>query len=228
MAAEEAAEHATARLAAMAEAARAASVDAQAAADRHSTVIERRLVALAETAKTAKAPTRTTAFVDEEAQEPMRLRAAAGTSRYATASASRPAAWSGGGDKGDYLGLDVANERGGDPFGLQERQDPDAALVAQVMGLCQEAGVQPGEWLGTADLERIAARARLGAAARRRAVNEAAPGAVQRLSRHLRRHPQAKDLANEFRARPDLAKVSRRGDNADTVCAYLLIDAALA
>jgi hypothetical protein len=227
-AAEEAAEHATARLSAMAEAARMASVDAQAAADRHSSIIERRLASLAETAKTAKTAARTTAFVDEEAHEPVRLRAGAGVSRVAVGAPTRAATWTGSADKAAFHGLNAANERGADPFGLREAQDPDTTLVADIMGLCAEAGVTPGEQLTTADLERIAARARFGAASRRRAVNEAAPGAVQRLTRHLRRHPEAKDLAGAFRARPDLAKVNRRGDNADVVCAYLLIETALA
>ncbi len=229
LAAEEAAEQATARLAAMAQAARAASSDAQTAAEKHSSVIERRLAALAETAKTARmsAP-RTAAFVDEQAQEPMRMRAGGGVSRIATGGSARATSWSGADEATDYLGFTPANEQSGDPFGFAPTQDPDAALVADIMSLCQEAGVKPGEWLGSADLERIAGRARYGAAARRRAVNDAAPGAVQRLARHFRRATQGKELATAFRARPDLAKVSRRGDNADVVCAYLLIDTALA
>jgi hypothetical protein len=226
MVVEEAAEQASQRLATMAEAARAASVDAQAAADRHAHVIERRLAALAETAKTAKTAAPATSYAADADLEPLRMRAGERVSRVVASSRARTAGWTGG---SDFTGLDAANERDADMFGLaQQHGDPDARLVADIMDLCHEAGVKPEEWIGSADLERIAGRARYGAAARRRAVNEAAPGAVQRISRHLRRHAEAKDLAAAFRARPDLAKVNRRGENAEVVCAYLLIDTALA
>jgi hypothetical protein len=216
----------------MAEAARTASQDSQAAADRHATVIERRLAALAETAKAARAqaPARSAAHVDEHTQDFSRARGAAGGATISRLTpAPRPQSaqdWRAKADD-DVFHMSPANERGADPFGLANAADPDASLVAQVMEALAEAGVRAGEALTSTDLERIAGRARYGAAARRRAVNEAAPGAVQRLSRHFRRSAQAKEIANAFRSRPDLAKVNRRGDNADVVCAYLLIDAAL-
>jgi hypothetical protein len=232
-AAEDVAESAIHRLRDMAEAARAASADAQAAADRHAGVIERRLSVLADTAKAAQAaaPARTQAFAGHDT---VRRAAAAGVASAvsvfpATAATRTSADWRARlSDHSELFSLDPANERGGDPFGLSGPQDPDAALVAQVIAICEEAGVRPGEWLSSADLEKIAQRARYGAASRRRAVTEAAAGGVQRLSRHLRRSAQARDVAQAFKARPDLAKVSRKGDNADVVCAYLLIETALA
>ena len=231
-AAEDVAESAIHRLREMADAARAASVDAQAAADRHAGVIERRLSVMADTAKAAQAaaPARTQAFAGHDT---VRRAAAGGTSGVsvfpATAATRTSADWRARmTDDTDLFSLDPANERGGDPFGLSGAQDPDAALIGQVMAVCEEAGVRPGEWLTSADLEKIAQRARYGAASRRRAVTDAAAGGVQRLARHLRRSAQARDVAQAFRARPDLAKVSRRGDNADVVCAYLLIETALA
>lgn len=231
-AAEDVAESAMHRLREMADAARSASADAQAAADRHAGVIERRLSVLADTAKAAQAasPTRTQAFAGHET---VRRAAAGGASAVSVFPATAPTRTSADWrarlpEDSDLFSLDPANERGGDPFGLSAAQDPDAALIAQVMTVCEEAGVRPGEWLSSADLEKIAQRARYGAASRRRAVTDAAAGGVQRLSRHLRRSAHARDVALAFKARPDLAKVSRKGDNADVVCAYLLIETALA
>ena len=57
---------------------------------------------------------------------------------------------------------------------------------------------------------------------------DAAPGAVTRLSRHLKRSTDAHLTAQAFRARPDLAKSERKGEGSELVRAYLLIDAALA
>jgi hypothetical protein len=82
--------------------------------------------------------------------------------------------------------------------------------------------------LAAGDLERIARCSRDGATARRRAVIDAAPGAVTRISRHIRRNADAQELATKFRSRPDLAKSERKGEGSELVRAYLLIDAALA
>jgi hypothetical protein len=233
---------ALARLREAADAARLASEDSQAAADRHASAIEKRLGALAETAKVARrqpapATVRTQAFVEDQP-----ISAAAGSGRATSMSfaKSAPAAsrfanrFSGDADWNnllpddpDALHLDVANERGNDPFGLSEANDPDAALVQSALEVCSVAGIRLSEALGPEDMERIASRARFGASARRRAVSEAAPASVQRLNRHLRRTAQAKTVAMEFRARPELAKVNRRGQNADVIVAYLMLDAAL-
>jgi hypothetical protein len=59
-------------------------------------------------------------------------------------------------------------------------------------------------------------------------VIDAAPGAVTRISRHLKRNSDAQSVAAQFRSRPDLAKSEKKGEGSELVRAYLLIDAALA
>jgi hypothetical protein len=107
------------------------------------------------------------------------------------------------------------------------RKDPDVELKADAIDLVEAAGVDIEGSLSAVDLERIAQRSRLGAVARRRAVADAAPAAVGRISRHLKRNAEAKLVAAEFRARPDLAKSEKKGEASELVRAYLLIDAAL-
>jgi hypothetical protein len=104
----------------------------------------------------------------------------------------------------------------------------DAALKLGAIDLVTNAGVDLDEVLDPADLERIARCSREGASARRRAVIDAAPGAVTRISRHMKRNETAHDTAIQFRARPDLAKSENKGEGSELVRAYLLIDAALA
>ena len=106
--------------------------------------------------------------------------------------------------------------------------DPDTELKTGAIDLVTNAGVDLDEVLQPADLERVARCSRDGATARRRAVIDAAPGAVTRLSRHLKRSTDAHLTAQAFRARPDLAKSERKGEGSELVRAYLLIDAALA
>lgn len=106
--------------------------------------------------------------------------------------------------------------------------NPDAALKSRALDLVVNAGVDLDDVLHAADLERIARCSREGATARRRAVIDAAPGAVTRIVRHVRRSDDAQDLAKQFRSRPDLAKSENKGEGSDLVRAYLLIDAALA
>ena len=55
---------------------------------------------------------------------------------------------------------------------------------------------------------------------------DAAPGAVQRIARHMRHDRLALRAATAFRMRPDLANGDKHAGS-DAVCAYLLIDAAL-
>ncbi|MEJ0059473.1 MAG: hypothetical protein WDM79_07845 [Terricaulis sp.] len=107
------------------------------------------------------------------------------------------------------------------------RKDPDTELKADAIDLVEAAGVDIEGSLSAADLERVAQRSRLGAVARRRAVADAAPAAVGRIARHLKRNAEAKLVAAEFRARPDLAKSEKKGEASELVRAYLLIDAAL-
>lgn len=107
-------------------------------------------------------------------------------------------------------------------------RDPDLALKDYALDLVIDAGVDLDDVLQTSDLERIARRSREGASARRAAVVDAAPGAVTRIARYVKRNTKAHMVANEFRARPDLAKSERKGEGSNLVRAYLLIDAALA
>jgi hypothetical protein len=110
----------------------------------------------------------------------------------------------------------------------QEPANPDQVLKSGVLDLIVNAGVDLDDVLHAADLERIARCSREGATARRRAVIDAAPGAVTRIVRHVRRSDDAQGLAKQFRSRPDLAKSENKGEGGDLVRAYLLIDAALA
>lgn len=110
---------------------------------------------------------------------------------------------------------------------FSETEDADARLKHSVLHFTVACGVDLSEVLTSRDLERIAAQARNGAPARRRAVVDAAPGAVGRLSRHLKRDAAARSAAAEFRARPSLASSEDRAESKDLVRAYLLVDAAL-
>ena len=112
-------------------------------------------------------------------------------------------------------------------FKPAERKNPDVELKNDVLDLVAAAGVDLDDALAAADLERIAQSSQQGANARRRAVAEAAPSAVNRIARHMKRNNDAKLVAAEFRARPDLAKSEKKGEASDLVRAYLLIDAAL-
>lgn len=106
--------------------------------------------------------------------------------------------------------------------------NPDASLKHSALDLVAEAGVDLDNVLDPRDLDMIAQRSRDGASARRRAVENVAPVAVSRIARQLNRDLDARALAAEFRARPDLAKSDNKGEGSDLVRAYLLIDAALA
>lgn len=103
----------------------------------------------------------------------------------------------------------------------------DGQLQSGALNLVMDAGVDLDDVLDTADLDRIARCSREGASARRRAVIDAAPGAVTRIARFTKRNTKAHDSALKFRARPDLAKSEKKGESSDLVRAYLLIDAAL-
>lgn len=126
-----------------------------------------------------------------------------------------------------------ANEpEAADAFALVDfgatRKDPDAVLKADALNLCNDAGVDLDDALKASDLDQIAQSSRLGAVARRRAVTDAAPAAVNRIARQIKRDAEARLVASEFRSRPDLAKSEKKGEASDLVRAYLLIDAALA
>lgn len=113
-------------------------------------------------------------------------------------------------------------------FGTLSANNPDASLKHSALDLVAEAGVDLDNVLDPRDLDMIAQRSRDGASARRRAVENVAPVAVSRIARQLQRDIDARAMAAEFRARPDLAKSDNKGEGSDLVRAYLLIDAALA
>jgi hypothetical protein len=123
---------------------------------------------------------------------------------------------------------EASNDLGLADFGTPVRSNPDDQLKTNVVDLVFKAGVDLDDVLAAGDLERIARCSRDGASARRRAVIDAAPGAVTRIARQLKRNNDALTLASTFRSRPDLAKSEKKGEGSDLVRAYLLIDAALA
>ncbi len=100
-----------------------------------------------------------------------------------------------------------------------------------VVDLVDEAGVHLAEVFDINSLDRIAQRARNGTQARRRAVRDAAPDAVNRLTDHLERSQNARAEANEF-LRGEGNRVSellgrgRASMSADATRAFLLLDAA--
>ncbi|MGE3143757.1 MAG: hypothetical protein AB7L65_10590, partial [Hyphomonadaceae bacterium] len=230
-----------------AESARAASEESQAAADRHAASIQKRLGALAQTASTRKPAERpaerSVEAIAEAANESFAeesLYAAAGAGRAQAAAA--PAQQSGfSGFKGfsgwsnflpnEPFQQDAANTDADAEdvffadFGAASL-DPDQRLKSDAVDLVAAAGVELKAALDARALETVAKSSRLGAIARRRAVAEASPVAVSRIARYVKRNSEAKIIANDFRARPDLAKGEEKG--ADLVRAYLLIDAALA
>lgn len=113
-------------------------------------------------------------------------------------------------------------------FGRRESVNTDAQMQSGVIDMVTNAGVDLSDILDASDLERIARCSRDGASARRRAVIDAAPGAVTRIVRHMKRNADAHDAGIAFRSRPDLAKSENKEQGSELVRAYLLIDAALA
>lgn len=245
-----------AKLQAAADAARAASEESQAAADRHAKSIETRLGALAATASAKKAAPVVQQRAPARAEAPVIVReqkveavaevkslhaaAQAAVSRGAAATAQVAAApqrrvFKGFSSWGNFIAHRdetpvAANEESLElaSFGGNEGFDVDTALKADALDLAANAGVDLDDVLDSADLERIARCSRDGATARRRAVIDAAPGAVTRIARHVKRNSGAQSIATRFRSRPDLAKSEKKGEGKELVRAYLLIDAALA
>ena len=248
------------RLQAAADAARAASAESQAAADRHAQSIEKRLAALASTAKAAKAAP---APVAAPVAAPARVAAQPAAPQYpkpVVAQAPRPAAarvqepqrapeqrvaepahhsdgWTKPIPSTRYAAAQPSRPTGApgafDAFALADfgatapQRDPDAELKNGAIELIVASGVDIDQVLGASELERIAQRSRHGLEARRRAVYDAAPTAVNRIARHLKRLPEARKTAAAFHARPDLAKSDKHGEGPDMVKAYLLLDAVL-
>lgn len=250
-----------ARLQLAADAARAASEESQAAADRHAASIEKRLGALASTAAVKKAvvaapapvvqakpvervlerKVETVAYAEQDEVTTLHAAANAAVSRGGSrarvdiAETQPKRVFKGFGSWGNFMPQReeapvAANESAFDlaDFGPKTPADPDASLKSGAIDMVTDAGVDLGDVLDAADLERIARCSREGASARRRAVIDAAPGAVTRISRHMKRNDKAHDTAIQFRSRPDLAKSEKKGEGSELVRAYLLIDAALA
>jgi hypothetical protein len=253
---QDAAAETLAKLQDAATAARMASQESQAAADYHAASIEKRLGALASAAGAKKvaapAPRPVAQRPVERQPEPVMVReevttlhaaatAAVGRGssrgRVEVAEAQPKRAFKGFGSWGNFMPQrdeeptpTAANESAFElaDFGSSTtRKDPDTELKSGAIDLVTDAGVDLGDILNASDLERIARNSRDGASARRRSVIDAAPGAVTRISRHVRRNAKAHDMAAAFRARPDLAKSEKKGEGSELVRAYLLIDAAL-
>lgn len=237
-----------AKLQEAARAARQASEESQAAADHHAASIEKRLSALAATASARPVQRPATRKPESAATERFSVASSQATANAAVArgglrSAVRaePASeqprgiFKGFGGWGNFMPprSEVANESADDGLGLaefarHERRNPEDELKTNVVDLVFKAGVDLDDVLHAGDLERIARCSREGATARRRAVIDAAPAAVTRIARHVKRNDSAHSLASQFRSRPDLAKSEKKGEGSDLVRAYLLIDAALA
>ena len=235
------------RLQMAADAARAASDESQAAADRHAASIERRLSALAATATAPKKP------AAPRAQRPVTPAYTSSLNAAASEAAAREThAYSA--PRHDAVRHEpvrqdhVQQQRGFDAFGRWNKpqapvqpaaaddldllrfeeapRDPDAQLKSSVLGLMSAAGVDMDTVFTSIELDHIAQRSRHGAVARREAVVDYAPVAVNRILRQMKRDPAANDIAEAFRARPDLA-TNKTSGSSELVRAYLLIDAAL-
>lgn len=255
---QEAANDTLARLQDAANAARAASEESQAAADRHAASLEKRLSALASVAggkkaavavKVAERPAARAPEPKPVVVEEVTTLAAAANAAVARTSARpqvrQPEAqqeprrvFKGFGGWGNFMPqtpsrTEDAPQAANEDFDLvdfrgREERNPDATLKHNAIDMVTEAGVDLSDVLQPGDLDFIARSSRNGAAARRQAVLDAAPTAVNRIARHVKRHTSAQSVAAQFRARPDLAKSENKGEGSDLVRAYLLIDAALA
>jgi hypothetical protein len=116
--------------------------------------------------------------------------------------------------------------RNADP--LFERPAVAPGRTAQMM---DTIGVRLTDVFTVAALDRIAARARNGTQARRRAVRDAAPDAVLRLAQRFDADPRAREEAGRFLEAEgariaDLLGRGRASMSADSTRAFLLIDAA--
>lgn len=238
---QEAANDTLSKLQSAAQAARAASVESEAAADRYTATIEKRLGALASAAGAKKVSVQRQPEPVAVAEEVTSLHAAArvavarGGAAYAEVETQPKRNFKGFGSWGNFmppqqreeeLAPAAANEGGS--LELASFGNADDELRAGAINLVINSGVDIDDVLAPVDLDRIARSSRDGATARRRAVVDAAPGAVGRIARHMKRNVTAQELATQFRSRPDLAKSEKKGEGSDLVRAYLLIDAALA
>ncbi|MBC7769741.1 MAG: hypothetical protein H7124_13250 [Phycisphaerales bacterium] len=252
---QEAANETLARLQDAANAARSASIESEAAADRYTAQIEKRLGALASAAGAQKAAVQRPVespverIVERQPEPAMAdqdvttLHAAANAAlarrpvvqtRNDVAETQPKRVFKGFSSWGNFM--PPAQREDEAPVAANEDNrselasfgNADDELKAGAINLVINSGVDIDDVLQPVDLERIARSSREGASARRRAVVDAAPGAVVRIARHVKRNMTAQELASQFRARPDLAKSDKKNEGPDLVRAYLLIDAALA
>lgn len=108
---------------------------------------------------------------------------------------------------------------------------PRSGHPLAVVDVIEHAGVRFDNAFSVASLDRIAARARNGTQARRRAVRDAAPDAVELIGAHLSVTAPARQEAAMFLSREgariaDLLGRGRASMSADATRAFLLIDAA--
>lgn len=108
---------------------------------------------------------------------------------------------------------------------------PRSGHPLAVVDMIEQAGVRFDNAFSVASLDRIASRARNGTQARRRAVRDAAPDAVDLIGAHLALVAAARQEAALFQSREgariaDLLGRGRASMSADATRAFLLIDAA--
>ena len=105
-----------------------------------------------------------------------------------------------------------------------------ASAPGPAIEMLQTMGVAPCDVIDEADFAAIVRRSRLGAAARRRAVADAAPAAIARIARIVSRDADVKRAAAAFRRNPGFDAAGPMDDwsaERDVARAYLLVDAAL-
>lgn len=113
----------------------------------------------------------------------------------------------------------------------EPRQAGAATTSLPVADIIAHAGLRLDEVFSASGLDRVAQRSRSGSQARRRAVRDAAPGAVDHLAEYLAHDAHANQEAMQF-LRNDGARIAellsrgRASMNADATRAFLLIDSA--
>jgi hypothetical protein len=115
---------------------------------------------------------------------------------------------------------------------ISEPRHAGAATTSlPVVDIIAHAGLRLDEVFSASGLDRVAQRSRSGSQARRRAVRDAAPGAVEHLAEYLAHDAHANQEAMQF-LRNDGARIAellsrgRASMNAEATRAFLLIDSA--
>jgi hypothetical protein len=130
----------------------------------------------------------------------------------------------------------VFSVQAGMPVVTQRRAEPSlferpAVAPGRTSQMLEAVGIRVADVFSPAALERIAARARNGTQARRRAVRDAAPEAVLRLTERFETDPRAREEASRFLEAEgsrlaDLLGRGRASMSAEATRTFLLIDAA--